>query len=98
MHNQWKANLFHSPVCFAVVLEVVHVAAGGGVQSVLRLHPLGPVEVQQVSVVFHHKLSFGEAPGGEHAPPLVLDVPHLFNGTLQFILKRNIWSKLEVAN
>lgn len=65
------------PVCFAEVLEVIHVAAGGRVLRVLGLSLLGVGDVQQVAVVLHHVLAFLEAAGGEDGPALPLDVLHL---------------------
>lgn len=67
------------PVCFAEVLEVVHVAAGGGVQGVLRLPLFGVGDLQQVSVVLHHILAFLETPSGKHPPPLSFYMLHLQN-------------------
>lgn len=65
------------PVCFAEVLEVVHVAAGGRVLSVFGLPLFGVGDLQQVSVIFHHVLAFVETPGGEHCSPLSFYMLHL---------------------
>ena len=84
--------MFHSPVGFAVVLEVVHVAAGGGVLGVLGLPPLGVGDQQQVSVVLHHVLPLLEAPRGEHPPALLLDLLHLGTRDTQH---RSTWSTVK---
>lgn len=65
------------PVCFAEVLEVVHVAACGGVLSVLVLPLLCVSDLQQVSVVFHNVITFQETARGEHGPPLSFYVLNL---------------------
>ena len=87
--GKYKIAMFYSPVSFAVVLEVVHVTAGGRVQSIFSLPFLSPFDIQQVSMVLHHKLSFGEAPGCKHSPSFSSYVSHLFKWRtrLQLILK-----------
>lgn len=65
------------PVCFAEVLEVVHVAACGGILSVLGLPLLCVSDLQQVSVVFHHVITFLETTCGEHGPSLSFYVLNL---------------------
>lgn len=72
-----EMNGFVLPVCFAEVLEVVHVAASGGVLSVFSLSLFGVSDVQQVSVVLHHVLAFLETPSSKYCSPFSLDMLHL---------------------
>lgn len=65
------------PVCFAEVLEVVHVAASGGVLSVFSLSLFGVSDVQQVSVVLHHVLAFLETPSSKYCSPFSFYMLHL---------------------
>lgn len=65
------------PVCFAEVLEVVHVAAGGGILSVFSLPFLGVRDLQQVAVVLHDEITFLETAGGKHRPALSFYVLNL---------------------
>lgn len=65
------------PVRLAEVLEVVHVAAGGGVLGVLGLPGFGVGDLQQVAVVLHHVLALLETARGEHRSALSFYVLHL---------------------
>lgn len=73
-------NRFIIPVCFAEVLEVVHVAAGGRVLSVFSLSLFGVSDLQQVSVVLHHVLAFLETPSGKYCSPFSFYMSHLQKG------------------
>lgn len=64
-------------VGFAEVLEVVHVAAGVGVLRIFRLPAFGVCDLQQISMVLHHKLALSKTPSGNHRPPFSLHVLHL---------------------
>ena len=69
-----------SPVGFAQVLEIVHVAAGGGVLCVQSLPLLGVRDLDQVPMVLHHELAPGELLGSDHAPAFAIDEVNLLGG------------------
>lgn len=73
-------SLVNSPVGFAQILKIVHVAAGGGVLRVQSLPLLGVGDLDEVPVVFHHKLAPGELLGGDHAPAFAIDEVNLLGG------------------
>lgn len=64
-----RVHWFNLPVCFAEVLEVVHVAAGGRVLSIFCFPLFGVSYLQQIAVVLHHILAFLETPSGKHCSP-----------------------------
>lgn len=68
------------PVGFAQILEIVHVAAGGGVLRIQSLPLLGVSDLDEVAVVFHHKIAPGELLGGDHAPAFAIDEVNLLGG------------------
>lgn len=69
-----------SPVGFAQILKIVHVAARGGVLCVQSLPLLGVGDLNEVPVVFHHKLAPGELLGGYHAPAFAINQVNLLGG------------------
>lgn len=68
------------PVGFAQILKIVHVAARGGVLCVQSLPLLGVGDLDEVPVVFHHKLTPGELLGGDDAPAFAVDEVNLLGG------------------
>lgn len=64
-------------VCFAEVLEVVHVAASGRVLSIFGLPLFSVGDLQQISVILHHIVAFLETPSGEHCSPLSFYILYL---------------------
>lgn len=74
------------PVGFAQILKIVHVAARGGVLRVQSLPLLGVGDLDEVPVVFHHKLAPGELLGGNHAPAFAVNEVNLLGGA-----KREGW-------
>lgn len=64
-------------VCFAEVLEVVHVAASGRILSVFGLPLFSVGDLQQISVILHHVVALLETPSGKHGSPLSFDILHL---------------------
>lgn len=73
-------SLVDLPVGFAQVLKIVHVAAGGGVLCIQSLPLLGVRDLNEVPVVFHHKLAPGKLLSGDHAPALAIDEVNLLGG------------------
>lgn len=68
------------PVGFAQILKIVHVAACGGVLCVQSLPLLGVGDLDEVPVVFHHKLTPGELLGGDDTPAFAVDEVDLLGG------------------
>lgn len=80
------ASLVDSPVGFAQILKIVHVAAGGGVLRVQSLPLLGVGDLDEVPVVLHHEFAPGELLGGDHAPAFAIDEVDLLGGDT-----RGVW-------
>lgn len=63
----------YSPVGFAQILKIVHVAARGGVLCIQSLPLLGIGDFNEVSMVFYYKVSPGESLGSNHTPAFAID-------------------------
>lgn len=91
---KWKWIII--PVCFAEVLEVVHVATSGRVLSVFSLPLFGITDLKQVSVVLYHILAFLETTSGKYRSPFSLYVLHLqkkryYQDMNRTTLKQRLW-------
>ena len=49
-----------SPILLSFVLEIIHVTPFAGIQRVLCLQIFSSSDVDELSRVFHHKVSLGE--------------------------------------
>lgn len=70
----------YSPVGFAQILKIVHVAACGGVLCIQSLPLLGIGDLNEVPMVFYHKVSPGELLGGNYTPAFSINEINLSEG------------------
>lgn len=68
-----NSHTVYSPVGFAQILKIIHVAARGGVLCVQSLPLLGIGDFNEVPVVFYHKVSPGELLGSNHTPAFAIN-------------------------
>lgn len=71
--KELKSHSVYSPVGFAQILKIVHVAASGGVLCVQSLPLLGISDFNEVPMVFYHKVSPGELLGSDHTPAFAIN-------------------------
>lgn len=70
----------YSPVGFAQILKIVHVAACGGVLCIQSLPLLGISDLNEVPMVFYHKVSPRELLGGNYTPAFSINEINLSEG------------------
>lgn len=76
-HSHFKQWHLYLPVCFTLILEVVHVTACLGVLGILGLFQFCLSQAQQLPVILHHKFSLFEAPDSKHSSSFSFYVFHL---------------------